>query len=86
MLGETHAGASYEIDMPHERGSLRNPLSEQEVVEKFVSNASLALTRADVRALHQAVACADELSGLDAIGGRLRRAASQQDYSRCASR
>ena len=53
-------GTSFEDDFPHQKGGPENPLSPDEVREKFRENASLALEDAAVQRLEQALLSLDE--------------------------
>jgi 2-methylcitrate dehydratase PrpD len=59
-------GTTVEADFPHQRGGPENPLSADEVREKFRENASLALPDAAVTALEEAVLALEEQSDLAA--------------------
>jgi Uncharacterized protein involved in propionate catabolism len=54
-------GTSFEADFPHQKGGPENPLSPDDVREKFRGNASLALSDAAVEALEEALLSLDEL-------------------------
>ena len=53
-------GTSFEADYPHQKGGPENPLSPDEVREKFRENASLALGDADVARLEESLLTLDE--------------------------
>ncbi len=59
-------GTSFEADYPHQKGGPENPLSPDEVREKFRDNASLALPDAAVEALEEALLALDELDDVTA--------------------
>lgn len=59
-------GTSFEADYPHQKGGPENPLSPDEVREKFRDNASLALPDAAVEALEEALLSLDELDDVAA--------------------
>ncbi len=53
-------GTSFAADYPHQKGGPENPLSADEVREKFRENASLALSDDAVERLEQALLSLDE--------------------------
>jgi 2-methylcitrate dehydratase PrpD len=57
-------GTSFEVDLLHQKGGPENPLSPDDVVEKFRENASLALGDAAVERLEQALLTLEEQSDL----------------------
>jgi 2-methylcitrate dehydratase PrpD len=59
-------GTSFEADFPHQKGGPENPLSPDEVREKFRDNAALALPDAAVEALEEALLSLDELDDIAA--------------------
>jgi 2-methylcitrate dehydratase PrpD len=59
-------GTSFEADYPHQKGGPENPLSADEVREKFRDNASLALPEPAVEALEEALLSLDELDDVTA--------------------
>jgi 2-methylcitrate dehydratase PrpD len=59
-------GTSFEADYPHQKGGPENPLSPDEVREKFRDNAALALPDAAVEALEEALLSLDELDDVAA--------------------
>jgi 2-methylcitrate dehydratase PrpD len=59
-------GTSFEADYPHQKGGPENPLSPDEVREKFRENAALALPDAAVEALEEALLSLDELDDVAA--------------------
>jgi 2-methylcitrate dehydratase PrpD len=59
-------GTSFEADFPHQKGGPENPLSPEEVREKFRENAALALPDASVTALEEALLSFDELDDVSA--------------------
>jgi 2-methylcitrate dehydratase PrpD len=54
-------GTTFAADFPHQKGGPENPLSPDEVREKFRGNASLALSDTAVEALEEALLSLDEL-------------------------
>ena len=56
-------GTSFEADYPHQKGGPENPLSADEVREKFRENASLALPDDAVERLEEALLPLDEQDG-----------------------
>ena len=59
-------GTSFEADYPYQKGGPENPLSSDEVREKFRENASLALGDAAVARLEEALLSLDEQDDLTA--------------------
>ena len=59
-------GTSFEADYPYQSGGPENPLSHDEVREKFRDNASLALADAAVEALEEALLSLEELDDVAA--------------------
>jgi len=59
-------GTSFEADYPHQKGGPENPLSADEVLEKFRGNASLALTDDAVERLEAALLSLDEQADVSA--------------------
>jgi 2-methylcitrate dehydratase PrpD len=57
-------GTSFEADYPHQKGGPENPLSPDEVRQKFRENASLALGDADVVRLEEVLLSLDEQEDL----------------------
>ena len=57
-------GTAFEADLPHQRGGPENPMSAEEVREKFRENAALALSDAGVTALEEAVLALEEQADL----------------------
>ncbi len=60
-------GTTLERDFPHQKGGPENPMSEDEVREKFRANALLALTADRVDALEQAILSFEEQDDLTAV-------------------
>jgi 2-methylcitrate dehydratase PrpD len=60
-------GTSFEADYPHQKGGPENPLSPDEVREKFRDNASLALPDAAIEALEDALLSLDEADDVAAV-------------------
>jgi 2-methylcitrate dehydratase PrpD len=54
-------GTTFAADFPHQKGGPENPLSPDEVREKFRGNASLALSDTAVEALEEALLSLDEV-------------------------
>jgi 2-methylcitrate dehydratase PrpD len=61
-------------EMLHQRGGVENPLTDDDVRDKFRANAALALDAADAEALERGILALDEAADLTAVGGLLRRA------------
>jgi 2-methylcitrate dehydratase PrpD len=59
-------GTSFEADYQHQKGGPENPLTPDEIREKFRENASLALPDAGVEALEEALLSLDELDDVAA--------------------
>ena len=59
-------GTAFDVDYPYQKGGPENPLTPDEVREKFRENASLALADADVERLEQAIVALDEQDDLTA--------------------
>lgn len=59
-------GRTLEADLPHQRGGPENPMSDEEVRDKFRENAGLALDADAVRALETAVLALEEQTDLRA--------------------
>lgn len=51
----TTDGRTYTAELRHQRGSTENPLSDEEILEKFRSNAALGLAGDDVAAIERGV-------------------------------
>jgi 2-methylcitrate dehydratase PrpD len=56
----TRDGRVLEADLPHQRGGPENPMSADEVLEKFRENAALALPEAEASALEEAILTLEE--------------------------
>jgi 2-methylcitrate dehydratase PrpD len=69
----TRDGRTVEADLPHQRGGPENPLSADEVREKFRENAELALRKEETAALEEAVL---SLESRDDLRGALAPLAS----------
>jgi 2-methylcitrate dehydratase PrpD len=65
-------GSTFEADFPHQQGGPENPLSADEVKEKFRANASLALPDGEVSALEEAILTLEEHDDLAAALAPLR--------------
>jgi 2-methylcitrate dehydratase PrpD len=59
-------GSTFEADFPHQKGGPENPLSADEVREKYRENAALALPEAAAAALEEAVLALEEQADLAA--------------------
>jgi 2-methylcitrate dehydratase PrpD len=59
-------GEVLEADFPHQQGGPENPLSADEVREKFRGNAGLALSAASIEALERSILALEELDDLTA--------------------
>jgi 2-methylcitrate dehydratase PrpD len=59
-------GTAFEADYPHQKGGPENPLTPDEVREKFRENAALALGDADVARLEEALLSLDEQDDVSA--------------------
>ncbi len=59
-------GTSFAADFPHQKGGPENPLSPDEVREKFRDNAALALSDEAVEALEEALLSLDEVDDVSA--------------------
>jgi 2-methylcitrate dehydratase PrpD len=70
----TAAGETLEADFPYQRGSPENPMTAEEVREKFEQNASLALDDAAVAALEAAVLALEEHDDVGDVWTRLAAA------------
>jgi hypothetical protein len=60
----TTDGRTFEAELRHQRGGAENPLTDAEVLDKYRTNAALALDDADVAALEQAMLGLEEHAGL----------------------
>jgi 2-methylcitrate dehydratase PrpD len=72
-------GRRLEAQVPFQRGGPANPMADGDVREKFVANASLALSEEDVRALESAILTLDQRTGLQAVFAPLGRATAVAD-------
>jgi 2-methylcitrate dehydratase PrpD len=68
-------GATLDVDFPHQKGAPENPMSDDEVREKFRANASLALAGASVDALEEAILTLEEQDDLTAALAPVRAVA-----------
>jgi 2-methylcitrate dehydratase PrpD len=68
-------GSTMEADFPHQKGAPENPLSADEVREKFRANASLALEGDPVEALEEAILTLEEQDDVPAALAPLRTVA-----------
>ena len=72
----TRDGRVLEAELPYQRGGPENPMSADEVRDKFRANASLALGRGDVERLEETIMTLerrDDLAGLEALSRAARR-------------
>jgi 2-methylcitrate dehydratase PrpD len=67
-------GRVFEADLPHQRGGPENPMSAEEVLEKFRENARLALPEAEVSALEEAILGLEEQDDVRSALAPLARA------------
>jgi 2-methylcitrate dehydratase PrpD len=74
-------GRRLEAQVPFQRGGQANPMADGDVREKFVANASLALSEEDVIALESAILTLDEGTDLQAALAPLGRAAAIADLN-----
>jgi 2-methylcitrate dehydratase PrpD len=72
-------GRRLEAQVPFQRGGPANPMADGDVREKFVANASLALSEEDVSALERAILTLDERTDLQAVFAPLGRATAVPD-------
>jgi 2-methylcitrate dehydratase PrpD len=63
----TRDGRTLEAELAYQRGGPENPMTAEEIREKFQTNASLALGGAEVQALEEAVMTLDRRGDLDAF-------------------
>jgi 2-methylcitrate dehydratase PrpD len=63
----TRDGRTLEAELPYQRGGPENPMSAEEVREKFRTNAALALSAAEVEALEEAVTTLERSGDLGAF-------------------
>jgi 2-methylcitrate dehydratase PrpD len=68
----TRDGRTLEAELAYQRGGPENPMSAEEVREKFRTNAALALSAAEVEALEDAVMTLERSGDLDAFVGLSR--------------
>ncbi len=71
-------GVERRAEMPHQRGGVENPLTDDDVRGKFRANAALALDAPDAAALEHAILALDEAPDLATIGSLLRRAQTRE--------
>jgi 2-methylcitrate dehydratase PrpD len=64
---KTTDGRVLEADLDYQRGGPENPMSAEDVIEKFRTNAALALDDAAVEGVERAVLGLEELDSLDAL-------------------
>jgi len=67
-------GAELSADLPHQRGSSANPMTEEDIREKFVANARMAMPDDAARALEAELLGLDDGANLDRVLSRLGRA------------
>jgi 2-methylcitrate dehydratase PrpD len=63
----TRDGRTLEADLEYQRGAPENPMGAEEVVEKFRSNAALALSAEDTLTLEESVMGLEDHAGLGAL-------------------
>ena len=63
----TRDGRTLEAELPYQRGGPENPMTAEEIREKFQTNAALALGEAEVRALEEAVMTLERRGDLEAF-------------------
>ena len=63
----TRDGRTLEAELPYQRGGHENPMSAEQVREKFRTNAALALSAAEVEALEEAVTALERSGDLGAF-------------------
>src|SRR5947209_388224 len=63
----TRDGRTLEAELPYQRGGYENPMSAEQVREKFRTNAALALSAAEVEALGEAVTALERSGDLGAF-------------------
>ena len=72
----TRDGQVLEAELPYQRGGPENPMSADEVRDKYRTNASLALDRGDVERLEETIMTLErreDLAGLEALSRAARR-------------
>ncbi len=72
----TRDGRTLEAELPYQRGGPENPMSAEQVQEKFRTNAGLALSAAEVEALEGAVMTlerSDDLRAFELLARAVRR-------------
>jgi 2-methylcitrate dehydratase PrpD len=74
----TRDGRTLEANLDYQRGGPENPMTDEQVREKFRANASLALAEAEVDALESAIMTLEQQDGLDALEVLSRAARSEQ--------
>ncbi|HZB86816.1 MAG TPA: hypothetical protein VE289_09665, partial [Gaiellaceae bacterium] len=74
----TRDGRTLEADLPHQRGGLENPMTAEEVREKYRENAALALEAEAVEALEAAILSLEEQEDLRAALAPLASAALER--------
>jgi 2-methylcitrate dehydratase PrpD len=77
-------GRVLEADQPHQLGSPENPMSRQQVVDKFRSNAALGLDLADVEALESSVLTLEAQDDLAHVAAPLQRVRQPTPAARAA--
>jgi 2-methylcitrate dehydratase PrpD len=74
----TRDGRTLEVDLPHQRGGPENPMSADEVRDKYRENAGLALESEAVEALEESVLALEEQDDLRAALAPLAAAALER--------
>jgi 2-methylcitrate dehydratase PrpD len=64
----TRDGRTLAADLPYQRGGPDNPMTAEEVRDKFRANAALALAERDVEALEEAIMTLERRDNLDVLG------------------
>ena len=77
----TRDGRTLEADLPHQRGGPENPMTADEVREKYRENAGLALDTDAVEALEEAVLALEEQEDLRAALAPLTAAALERAHA-----
>ena len=73
----TKDGRRVEAELEHQRGGHANPMADEDVRQKFVDNATLALGEDAVRALEAAIMRLDQQSDLHAAFAPMQRASAE---------
>jgi 2-methylcitrate dehydratase PrpD len=64
----TRDGRTLAADLPYQRGGPDNPMTAEEIRDKFRANAALALAERDVEALEEAIMTLERRDNLDVLG------------------